>query len=1821
MSEQGCARNILELLQKRAGETPGAEALCAPRRPVLSYGELWRQVEQINAALRASGIRLNDRVALALPNGPEMAVAFLGVAGCAAAAPLNPAYRVSELESYLRDLRPSAILLEAGVDSAARAAANSAGVPAAEVAVASGAPAGQIEVRASGPARSDNSEAVCLGPDDTALVLHTSGTTSRPKIVPLTHRNLLISACNIARSLELGPADRCLNVMPLFHVHGLIGALLSSLAAGASVFCTPGFYVTEFFSWLEESRATWYTAVPTMHQAILARAPEHAETIARCPLRLIRSGSAALAPVIMAELERVFQAPVIESYGMTEAAHQMTSNPLPPRKRKPGSVGIAAGPEIAILDANGEILPSGASGEVAVRGENVTPGYPGGAEASAPFGNGWFRTGDQGYLDAEGYLFLTGRIKEIINRAGEKIAPREVEEALLQHPSLAQSAAFAVPHPTLGEDVAAAVVLRPGAHAEEKELREFAAARLAHFKVPSRIAIVADVPKGPTGKVQRLGLASQLGLTAPAILAPYEAPLTTVERTLAAIWSEVLHVLVVGRNDNFLDLGGDSMLAGRLIAQVREQFSVELSILGLFDTRATIAAMAQMIDSARQEASPKQPTAPAQASLAQEQLWYLWRGAPQDPAYNRATSIRFGGRLDVDSLSRAVAGIVRRHEALRTVFPSNGGRPEIRILPALETPLAFVAQNRAPTLEEMAREPFDLENGPLFRAQLLRFAEASHILLLTVHHIIFDGWSEGIFLRELLSLYEAFSHGRTSPLPELAAPLGRGSVSQNRGGDYWRQQLAGAPGALELPSDRPRGAIRSSAGARIPVQIPGRLTESLRSLARQERATLFMVLLGGFQIVLHRYSGQDDIIVGTPFAGRTDARFENVIGLFVHTLPLRSRLAGNLSVREFLRAVRTTALEAYANQDDPGPTPVFQAAFALQPSVETAFERAGLSIQVSEVYPGTAKFDLSLSLWERGGCLEGWLEYSAALFDHERMVRMLGHITRVLESMAATPETRIAELQILTEEEQRRALVEWNGTNLPLPSGQSFHQLFEAQVQRTPEALAVRANQASLTYGELNRRANQLAHHLARYNIGPEKIVGVSLPRSPEMLIALLAVWKAGAAWLPLDPAYPRERLEFMAVDAGATLVIDSHWLESRANAIERESPANSAIAAGPENLAYVIYTSGSTGAPKGVLLEHRGLCNLATFAARTFDLTTSDRVLQFAPLSFDASVWEIGMALVSGASLYVPEAAALLAGEELAELLRQQRITALTLPPSILGSLPAGHFPALRTLIAAGEPCPPDLALAWMRGRSFYNAYGPTETTVCATLQLCDRPYGSVVPIGKPIANTQIYLLDQYKQPVPIGVPGEIYIGGCGVARGYLNRPELNAAAFIANPFLAEHGARLYKTGDRARCREDGSLEFLGRADRQVKVRGFRIELEEVEAVLRRHPAVADVAVLQAEAAQLAAYIVASGTPPAIRELRAHAKAALPSHMVPASFTILDSIPRTPAGKTDWARLPAPEQLRTLTNGSAIRTPRMRRLAQLWEEALGVAPASPQDSFFDLGGHSLLVAQVLGQVEKVYGKKIPLATLLANPTLEGLDSALCEPEPGLTVPGIWEIQAGGSRPPFFFVHGDFILGGFYCFDLAEKMGADQPFYALPQHGPDGRDVPGTITDMARDHVATLRAFRRHGPYLLGGLCNGGLIAVEMARQLAEMGEAVDLVAIIAAAPQNNRLIGLDFDAGREEITEAYRRAMIDYRPAAYAGRLTVLWPEQETRPVESLDEDAMGWRAVAEEVDLHIIPGDHNSCVSAHIADTAARLRACITETGTVVQHRVAWL
>ncbi|MCG8363957.1 MAG: amino acid adenylation domain-containing protein [Pseudanabaenales cyanobacterium] len=1176
-------------------------------------------------------------------------------------------------------------------------------------------------------------------------------------------------------------------------------------------------------------------------------------------------------------------------------------------------------------------------------------------------------------------------------------------------------------------------------------------------------------------------------------------------------------------------------------------------------------------------------------SFAQQRLWFLAQLDPNSYVYNIPAAYRLRGILNVNALKQSLCEMVRRHESLRTTFPAIDGRPSQVIIPDIDLALPLLdLHHLSPEKQEVmvqrqaseaAQQPFDLAQGPLLRTKLLRLREENHVLLLTMHHIVSDGWSMGIFFRELTVLYTAFTNGQASPLSKLPIQYADFAVWQRQwlqGDvlasqlDYWKQQLGGLLPVLELPTDHPRPPIQTYRGARQTRQLSQDLTVALNALSQQQGVTLYMTLLAAFQTLLHRYCGQTDIIVGSPIAGRNRLETEGLIGFFINTLALRIQLGGNPSFQELLVHVRKVVLAAYSYQDlpfeqliealqlerDPSRSPLFQVLFVLQNFSSPNLELPDLSINPINVQSNIAKFDVSLYMAESDDGLQAWLEYNTDLFEAATITRMLRHFQTLLEGIVANPDQHLSDLPLLTAAERHQLLVDWNNTQTEYPQDLCIHQLVEAQVEQTPDAIALVFGNQQLTYQELNHQANQLAHHLQTLGVKSETLVGVCLERSPLMIIALLAILKAGGAYAPLDPTYPPERLAFMLDDTQVSVLLSQQTLLEKLpghqahivcldqdwSVISRECQENPNPDITAETLAYVMYTSGSTGKPKGVSVRHQGVVRLVK-ETNYANLRAEDVFLQLAPISFDASTFEIWGCLLNGAQLILfPAHTPSL--EELGQIIQQHQVTILWLTAGLFHLMVDQRLEDLRSvrqLLAGGDvlsvPHVQRLRQT-LTNCQLINGYGPTEnTTFTCCHPITDPPSpGHSVPIGRPIANTQVYILDRHQQPVPVGVYGELYVGGDGLARGHLNCPDLTAEKFIPNPFWAggrrqvEGGGerrdvettppRLYKTGDLGRYLPDGNIEFLGRIDHQVKIRGFRIELGEIETVLAQHSAVKDVIVTVREDApddkRLIAYVVPrQNQAPICDQLRRFLKQQLPGYMTPGAFVLLEALPLTPNGKIDRRALLPPAEWRQGAGGTFTppRDDMERQLTKIWENIFGIEPIGLRDDFFELGGHSLLAVRLFAAIEKTFDQRLPLAKLFEGPTIEHLASVLRQDKSQPSSSSLVAIQPLGRKPPLFCVHSGFGEVLFYQ-NLAFRLDLERPVYGLQALGADGQTAPLTqIEEMAAYYIKEIQTLQPKGPYFLGGLCVGGIIALEMACQLQAQGYDVPLVAVFGAIP------------------------------------------------------------------------------------------------------------
>ena len=1136
----------------------------------------------------------------------------------------------------------------------------------------------------------------------------------------------------------------------------------------------------------------------------------------------------------------------------------------------------------------------------------------------------------------------------------------------------------------------------------------------------------------------------------------FSAPRTVTEEVLAGIWADVLGFERIGIHDNFFSLGGHSLLGTQVISRINETFHIDLSLQELFEAQ-TIAELAENVETLRQAEGPLNALPPLRPtvrgndiplSFAQQRLWFISLLEPHNNSYNIAEAIRLTGPLDIAILEQSFNQIIRRHETLRTTFHAVNGHPVQRIAPEYTLHIvavdlrSFPPERQSDEARELAAQEaqraFDLGKGPLLRLKALQLSEDAHVLLITMHHIISDGWSLGVMVKEALRLYDAFSRGSSSPLPELPIQYADFAAWQREWLDsdvmtaqaeYWKDALAGAPPVLALPADRPRPAKQSFRGAAQHFEIPRQLSQQLASLSRQEGCTLFMTLLAAFNVLLYRYTGQEDIVIGSPIANRHRTEIEALIGFFVNTLVFRANLTGNPPFRDLLRQVRQTAFGHYMHQDLPyervvdliqpernlSYNPVFQVMFIVQNAPIEEMAIPGLTITPSDIDTGAAMFDLTVSLRETPAGLTGSLQYNTDIFDSSRIARMIEHFQTLLGSITEAPQQRISEFSIMAPAERRRIVEEWNSATREYPRDLCIHHLFEQQVERTPDAIAVVFHDTRISYRSLNRRANRLAHHLQSLRVGPDVLVGLYIERSLDMVIGVLAILKAGGAYVPLDPAYPQERLAFMLADSRAKIVLTQPHLlqhvpehagtticlDSRGTQFESHPDNNPVTATRPESLAYVIYTSGSTGTPKGVAMRHRPLVNLITWQLRQTSVGKPGNTAQFSPMSFDVSFQEIFSTWCEGGTLVLLSEQTRRDPLKLLACLRDHAVERLFLPFVALQQIAeaattaAEQLPAtLREVITAGEQLLITPAIERLFSRlescTLCNQYGPSETHVATafTLPASVETWPAIPPIGHPIDNACIYLLDTFLQPVPVGVPGEVYIGGDCLARGYLHRPDLTEKKFIDHPFAP--GERLYKTGDLAQYLTDGAIQFLGRLDSQVKIRGFRVELGEIEMLVTQHPAVKTVAVMVREDRpgdkKLVAYIV----PKDIRsytsgEVRDFLKQRLPDYMIPAAFVSIDTLPMTPSGKVNLRALPPPETSGLEKAYVPPRSPLEVELTEIWADILNLQKIGIHDNFFEIGGHSLLATQVMARITSAFQQDVPLQHIFEHPTIAQL--------------------------------------------------------------------------------------------------------------------------------------------------------------------------------------------------------------------------------------------
>ena len=1783
-------QSISSRLEEQVRKYPNRLAV-KTRTQEFTYDELNKAANRIARAILEQRGEGQETIAVLFGHDAPMIVAIFGVLKAGKIyVPLDPFLPCARIEYIMEDSQAGLILTNSKNQSLAREL--------------SGNSIQLMNIDDLDADISTENPGLSIPPEAFAYIIYTSGSTGEPKGVIENHLDVLHFTLTHTNSEHICRDDRII-LLSSYFFSGSASYIYPALLNGATLFPfdirKEG--IENIAKWLIDNEITVYGSVSTIFRRVAATLTG-AEDFQK--LRLVLLGGERVHKSDVELYKRHFPPDCILRIGLGSSERKLSrcffvdkdleimGNSIP--------VGYpVADVEVLLLDDNGNSVGFNRTGEIVIRSRYISPGYWRKPELTAKVfkpdpedkDKRLYYTGDMGAMAPDGCLYYMGRKDLQVKIRGNRVEIGDVENALLELDNIKEAAVISRDG-TSGNQLIAYLVPVAGSNFTVSMLRSALAKALPAYMIPSVFVMLDSLPVTPTGKLDRRNL-PEPGTSRPNLGVSFVAPRTPIEKKLAEIWSSVLGLDEIGVYDNFFDLGGDSLLGTMITSRTLNAFGVKVSTRCLFQF-PTISEMAVAIvqnmdknagDEDTKHLSPglelslcqeweilrRKNSGPCPLSFAQQRLWFLYQLEPNNSVYNIPKAIYIEGRLDVAALQGALDHIVARHESLRTIFDLVDGTPVQVISESRSVDLPVIDLSKIPALEREAEakrllrmeaeRPFDLSCDLMLRVALIKLDEQEHIFFLAMHHIASDGWSIEVLFQELAKFYRAFLDGKPSPLPDLPIQYADFAVWQRQWLQgqildtqlsYWKRKLDGAPPILSLPTDCPRPSLQTYCGACKQIVLSPGLTNELKALSRRENVSIFMTLLAAFKALLYRYTGERDIVVGSPIAGRNRVEIEGLVGFFVNTLVLRTDFSGNPTFQELLRQTRATCLGAYSHQDLPFQklveelqpernlrySPMFQVMFIFQNTPGSALEIPGLQLSPMQIDSGKSMFDLTLSMTEESRGLQGTLEYNTDLFNAHTIERMLENLQTLLEGIAAEPGKRISDLPLLTQAERNRTLMEWNETQAAYPEDSCIQQLFGLQVERTPDALAVTFGEEQLTYWELNYRANQLAHYLQKRGIGAEVPVGICMDRSPEMIIGLLGILKAGAAYVPLDPSYPEERLDFMLEDAEISAVltqrrmlkrlpnhgIEKICLDSDRDILARESTGNAPNTTTPEGLAYVIYTSGSTGKPKGVLGLHKGVMNRLNWMWETYPFKAGEVCCQKTSLSFVDSVWEIFGPLLKGIQVMIIPDEILSDPRRLVDTLATNQITRILLVPSFLHVLLnecadlQNQLPKLKYWSVSGEVLPLELARRFLDNipqSILINLYGSTEVSADVTWYEMKKKedLASSVPIGRPIFNTRIYILDPYLQPVPVGVPGQLHVDGIGLARGYLKRQELTGERFLPNPFSGESGVRLYKTGDLARWLSDGNIEFLGRMDHQIKLRGFRIELGEIESTLRQHSSVLDsVALVKTDGPndkRLVAYVVLANHPkPNMRELRNFLKEKLPDYMAPAAFVILDALPLTPHGKVNRQALLAKNIPESDLRKASLppRNALELELVKIWENVLKIHPIDVHDNFFDLGGHSLLAVYLLTHIEKAFGRRLPLISLFQSPTVAQLAQILkdegCSPGWSALIP----IRSEGSKYPFFCIQ---LAHGKWAHYLAEEQpvyGVNR-YYGLRSLSEDAELSSVTrIENIAAHCLREIQMVQPTGPYLIGGIRCGDLVALEIAQQLQAQGAEIALLAL-----------------------------------------------------------------------------------------------------------------
>lgn len=1761
---------IHEIFTEQARKTPDAVAVVYQGEE-LTYRRLDEKSNQLACLLRQRQVDRDVPVGVCMDRSTDLIVALLGVLKAGGAyVPLDPSYPAQRLEWMASDTGLKIVLTQKSLASLVQ-------LDHVEKLCLDTAAELIEQMPITSPAAVNSSE-------DLAYIIYTSGSTGRPKGVEVPHKAVIrllfgvdyVDLASEQTFLQLAPVSFDASTFEIW------GALLHGHRCVLYEQRVPD--IDKLGATIAKYNVSclWLTA--SLFNFIIDEKPEILEGVAQ----ILTGGEALSVDHIKKAIELLPNTELINGYGPTESTTFTCCHRIG-RKLDDNLASIPIGRPIGntrvyILDENLEPVPRGVKGELHIGGDGLARGYVNSPELTNqkfianPFDRDagkLYKTGDLCRYLPDGTIEYLGRRDRQVKIRGFRIELGEIENAIARCPAVRQTTVLARQDIPGDKQLVAYIVAAGNDAPDPQNLKSRLSETLPDYMIPTAFVFLESMPLTVNGKIDRNALPEpeQTAGTDRGCIAPQ----TPTQTKLANIFARVLGLEKVGIRDNFFECGGHSLLAAKAVHLMQSQFEAEILLPWLF-RYPTVEQLARIVDRPEQFVQqypiPRvDRSGPICQSHAQQRLWFINELVPNSPLYNVPLRLDLHRKLDVEKLEEALNAVIERHESLRTTFDRSGGRPVQIVCDFVYSPLEVCNLSDrdsaavAPEISSEAHKPFNIRTGPLIHYKLFRLSDQHHVLLTTVHHIVFDAWSADVFLKELAAFYDAGVRGLEPDLPQLPLQyvdyahwqrhwLDKGV--RDRQMRYWLDRLKPPIAPLDMPTDHPRPPVQTHRGDCRRLSLEGRTCDDLRLLARRKSKTGFMTAFAAFVVLLHRYTGQEDIVVGSPVDNRTRSEFASLIGFFVNTLALRVDLSDNPTFAELLDQVGMICQQAYENRDlpfeelvdrlgikrDPSRSPLFHIVFAYRDLKDRNFDFDGLDADCGELYTKTSKFDLTLFVDEHREGLQLTAEYNTDLYSADTVDGFLLHYRNILKQVTADPETAVADINLISADERRLMLEEWNATTVDYPN-KCIHELFAEQVQKTPNAVAVVCGDEELTYRRLHEESDQLACCLRKRRVTRDTPVGVCMDRCTDMIVALLAILKAGGTYVPLDPSYPPQRIEWMVADSGVRILLTQQALTSLVKSVgiellsldnkteeaENVSDEPPASLNTPDDPAYIMYTSGSTGQPKGVEIPHKAVIRLL-FGVDYVDLTGKQTFLQLAPVSFDASTFEIWGALLHGHRCVlfeqrIPDL------DKLGRTIHKHNVSCLWLTASLFNFI-IDEKPEILTgvsqLLTGGEP----LSVAHIRKAiellpdiQLINGYGPTEST---TFTCCHRINRNLddnlrsIPIGRPIGNTRVYILDKNLQPVPRGAKGQLHIAGDGLARGYLNRPELTRNRFIADPFDVSGRGRLYKTGDLCRYLPDGTIEYLGRLDRQVKIRGFRIELAEIENAITRQPGVRQAAVMARQDRpgdkQLVAYVVAEGrAAPDAEALNKALVQTLPQYMVPSAFVFLSAMPMTANGKTNYDALPKPGLESCSETCVSPRTPAEQALADIFAEVLSLEKIGIHDDFFELGGHSLLAVKLLYRIHEHFDRFLPLATLFKARTVAELTCLLEDAEAqAAAIRCVVEMKPGSKETPVFILPG--VTGYSLPFSaLAKHLDIEAAVYGLELQGLDGRTEPHrTIQDIARFALSNIRRIQPSGPYYLGGYSLGGRVAYEVAVRLAEQGERVNMLALIAAtAPGHPR--------------------------------------------------------------------------------------------------------